>query len=375
MLTNTIITNFNKEEQERIGKILLSMGCSEGNFTRYDECVNFIKVSENGEFGNYGRYCDIEYFTHLTAKEFFEKYDKPVNKPKFKVGDKVKVLSANIDSHLIGKTVRITKIENGNLYVEGGSSTWCCDTSNLELVETKSIPEPGYNAYLSSLENIGKNKPLTETIITDIKDEEQADRICKKLESIGIKRCGILKKATDSFNILQILGNKCYIWYDSDEPLWTHITASEFLGEDKYEPPTKTTGVAEGMVKILEENLKNNNSKAFEHCVEGKKTNNMSIVNFFNDLTVSGEDKELRKAGLKDSELNWTSEAKQIIYNLEAKERGYKNSYEMEQKVGENGQFGTLEADTLFTKFYPKLLETAKKYNRKDEVKKYKKSK
>lgn len=296
---------------------------------------------------------------------------KTINKPKFKVGDKVKVLSANIDSHLIGKTVIITKIENGNLYVEGGSSYWGCNTSKLELVETKSIPEPVYNAYLSSLANIGKNKPLTETIITDIKDKEQADRVCKKLKSIGIKRCGILKKATDSFNILQILGNGCYMWYDSDEPLWTHITASEFLGEDKYEPPTKTMGVAEGMVKILEENLKNNNSKDFEHCVEGKKTNNMSIVNFFNDLTVSGEDKELRKAGLKDGELNWTDEARAIVRDLEAQENGYKNWEDMANKVGQTS-FSTLEYAYGIDDHYTTLLETAKKYNRRDEVKKSK---
>lgn len=364
MLTNTIITNFNEEEQERIGKILLSMGCTEWNFTRYGEHLNFIKVSENGEFGNYGRYCDIESITHLTAKEFFEKYSEPVNKttdkqvdkPKFKVGDMVKMLSKSKGDplefrHKIGDTGIIERWDNCQ-------QCWVVKDDyfldkDLELVEEK-------------------HTSLTKTIITDIKDDEQADRVCKKLESIGIKRCGILKKATNSFNILQILHNGHYIWYDSDEPLWTHITASEFLVEDKYEPPTKTTVVSEGMVKILEENLKNNNLKTFEHCVGNKKTNNMSIVNFFNDLTVSGEDKELRKAGLKDDSLQWTLDAIKIVSDLEAKELGFKTFNEMAVKNCSDTCLTPLEANTLFTKFYPKLLETAKKYNRKDEVKKAK---
>lgn len=280
---------------------------------------------------------------------------KTINKPKFKDGDRVKMLSKSKGDplefrHKIGDTGIIERWSNSQqCWVIKGD--YFLD-KDLELVEEK-------------------HTPITETIITDIKDKEQADRVCKKLKSIGIKRCGILKKATDSFNILQILGNGCYMWYDSDEPLWTHITASEFLREDKYELPTKTTGVADGMVKILEENLKNNNSKAFEHCVGNKKTNNMSIVNFFNDLTVSGEDKELRKAGLKDGELNWTDEARAIVRDLEAQENGYKNWEDMANKVGQTS-FSTLEYAYGIDDHYTTLLETAKKYNRRDEVKKSK---
>ena len=58
---------------------------------------------------------------------------------------------------------------------------------------------------------------------------------------------------------------------------------------------------------------------------------------------------------------------------LEAKERGYKNWEELNQKVlyeiGIGRIISPLEAETLYTKFYPKLLETAKKFNRKDEKK------
>ena len=88
----------------------------------------------------------------------------------------------------------------------------------------------------------------------------------------------------------------------------------------------------------------------------------MSIVNFFNDLTVSAEDKELRKAGLLDDKLEVTNSAWQVIKNLEAKERGYKNWDDLTDKIYETDiSLTPLEAETLYKKFYAKLLETAKK--------------
>lgn len=54
---------------------------------------------------------------------------------KFKVGDKVRVLDASQDSHLIGNIVEIEKIDSNYIYVKGGSSPWVINTNKLELVE------------------------------------------------------------------------------------------------------------------------------------------------------------------------------------------------------------------------------------------------
>ena len=58
----------------------------------------------------------------------------------------------------------------------------------------------------------------------------------------------------------------------------------------------------------------------------------------------------------------------EIVKNLEAKEIGYKNYAELSDRTLCEG-LSPLEYNTLFTKFYTKLLDTAKKYNRKDEKK------
>lgn len=115
-----------------------------------------------------------------------------------------------------------------------------------------------------------------------------------------------------------------------------------------------------------------NYGTAFIYEPEQEALNNnktmSNIKNFFNDLTVSSEDKELKKAGLKDSNLNWTNDSRSIILDLAAEERGYKNYDEMIQKVGIS-IMSALEYDNLFAAYYDKLLSTAKKFNKKQDKK------
>lgn len=123
--------------------------------------------------------------------------------------------------------------------------------------------------------------------------------------------------------------------------------------------------------KLINQLINNTPTDMPEPCIaKGNKTMS-NIKTFFNDLTVSAEDKELRKAGLKDSELNWTGDAIDIVTDLEAKERGYKNWEELSIKMSNNNSGGVtvLEAETLFNKFYDKLLENAKKFNKKEAKK------
>jgi hypothetical protein len=174
----------------------------------------------------------------------------------------------------------------------------------------------------------------------------------------------------------------------------TIIPASEFLGEGEqkqyifFEPGTINEELLEikpfhfdrplpRLIYTKEEKLEslnklyNNPTSEPRVAKENKIMEN--IVSFFNDLTVSAEDKELRKAGLKDENLSWAGSALEIIKNLEAKERGYKDWDDLRSTFcndASQGRLSFLEEETLYKKFYTKLLETAKKFNRKDEKKK-----
>ena len=292
---------------------------------------------------------------------------------KFKVGDLVLVKKANCTRNLVGKKVKIISISNGEIRVEGSISFWNDDSDTAE----------------NCLELVSPQQPLTNTIITNITSPEQHKRVQEKLFGMGHTKLQFGKNEDhiyiDCRGILSYWGGnkfdeaikKCTVAYGRPE----QIPASEFLGEDITKTtrdgsmgtsfvygrslPEKYIGIdfGETVPSSLQKELnKLNNPSTFPR--EGKGTKIMeNIVSFFNDLTVSQEDKELRKAGLKDGELTWTSNSLEIIKNLEAKERGYKNFNEMEKVIRYNGEekgaFSLLEAETLYKKFYTKLLETA----------------
>ncbi len=52
----------------------------------------------------------------------------------FKVGDTVKVLSASIDSALIGRILPIIKIEDDYIWLKGSIAKWSIKTQSLEKV-------------------------------------------------------------------------------------------------------------------------------------------------------------------------------------------------------------------------------------------------
>lgn len=336
---------------------------------------------------------------------------------KFKVGDKVRVISKNCKMlcpyhpEMLGKIKTIVKDDgtNRSQYQFGDPGiygVWGDD--ELELVEEKP-------------------SPLTNTIITDIKDEAQHKRVQEKLFSMGCKWYESYGEGTEvissySKQILiskySTMHNGCY------NRLHKHITANEFLQEVDQavnELPKGDYNITDSgfggcpdslrgtnyfgrsAADVLQ-NIKNQVDKMSEgqplqpkqrwygksiadllikaNETKTNKTNITSakadvikpmnnIVSFFNDLTVSAEDKELRKAGLKNSNLQWTNAAKEIVENLEAKELGLKNFEKLDEEFEfeTDTELSTLEYKALFTKFYSKLLDTAKKFNRKDEKK------
>lgn len=98
-----------------------------------------------------------------------------------------------------------------------------------------------------------------------------------------------------------------------------------------------------------------------------------NIVKFAKYITLSADEKELRKAGLQDEDGGWTEEADDIIENFVAKEAGFKNSVEMSEKygLGDDGDVleSALEWHTAYTKYADELLKIAKKYNKENKEK------
>lgn len=214
---------------------------------------------------------------------------------KFKVGDKV---TGTINGQIIfGQVETIEEVLFAGYRLKDRPFIWL--DSELKLAE----PEP--------------DKPkLTNTIITDIKDEAQHKRE-QTLSEITKESCALLST------------------------------------------PYR--------VRLMAEMLSNNGTSINDEPSNIKPMS--SIVNFFNDLTISAEDKELRKAGLKNEDLSWSYDAKAIVKDLEAKDRGYKNMDEMAKKFNNSDGLSPMECEDLFIKFYAKLLDTAKKFNAKEEKK------
>lgn len=278
-----------------------------------------------------------------------------------------------------GKIVKF-KYQRNNWYpymIDDNGTTYCIRQEQL--------------AYYD--EPVKKSEPLKNTIITNIKDEAQHKRVQEKLFGMGKEwHDGKVVHYERGETELVVRGEGSWIMFSpspESRQRCKHITADEFLGEDKIITTDLSNGCdvsvfqvwkgnADGKLELIStsangiELLNNTPTDTPKPIAKGNKIMS-NIVSFFNDLTVSAEDKELRKAGLKDGELNYTSEAREIVLNLEAKERGYKSYSDLREKIGydrgSNASVTNLEMDALFTKFYSKLLETAKKFNKREEKK------
>jgi hypothetical protein len=332
--------------------------------------------------------CNIAYYDDAPAKQA---------KPKFKVGDRVihidggwtgtiSEINWQGDKHSVG-----VKRDDG-IIGSANNGGWSVSSHRLESLNGTSVsPSP---------------KSISNTIITDIKDEAQHKRVQEKLLSLG-------NKQMDSFESFIKGGEKIICWGDDkylekfnnyqlyfDEDSYNGsreykiIPASTFLQEEpignkykerlesyKYSPYIFMDEAGNALknfwskqsFKDLDNQLEKilNNPSTFPR--EGKGTKIMSnIVNFFNDLTVSAEDKELRKSGLKDENLQWTHEAERIVLDLESQERGYKSLADLDDKFvfDTDTELSVFEYEALFTKFAAKLLKTATDFNKREEKKK-----
>ncbi len=137
--------------------------------------------------------------------------------------------------------------------------------------------------------------------------------------------------------------------------------------------PKDGYGVYSEDLELVKEPVKNNNIINSDNSNKSVATKFMEkvddILTFVKDLHTSEDDKELRKAGLKNKELQWTSEAIEIVRQKEAKSLGYKDFEDLRLKNGCDGDISTFEVATLIAKYYTELLALAKKFNARNDNK------
>lgn len=98
------------------------------------------------------------------------------------------------------------------------------------------------------------------------------------------------------------------------------------------------------------------------------KKMNKSIIEFAKNLTLTKEEKLLRKAGLKDNEGDWTGEARAIVTNKRAKEMGFKNFEELYKNIG-SGTISAIEFVQMFQKYEADLIKIAVEFEKENKKK------
>jgi len=132
-----------------------------------------------------------------------------------------------------------------------------------------------------------------------------------------------------------------------------------FDGEVELVSEVKTDH--EALMEHLAEQINNNNESInTPEMVNNGFKKTMDIVQFAKNLVLSDDEKVLREVGVKDSQGNYTSNAREIVVNLEAVALGYKSEQDLFEKVGYSNNLSSFEYASLLTKYADKLLEIAK---------------
>jgi hypothetical protein len=101
-----------------------------------------------------------------------------------------------------------------------------------------------------------------------------------------------------------------------------------------------------------------------------KKTLMSNIVEFAKNMTLSGDEKLLRKHLIKDYDGNYTELARTVAIDLEAKELGYKDALALQEKIGVLNNptvrylYSPLEVARLLSKYEEKIVEIVKEMDK-----------
>lgn len=303
-------------------------------------------------------------------------------KPKFKVGDKVKIRK---DSEYFGEDGQIKGIGTIIKIKDWGFPFMVKDDTNQNL----------YNE--SDLELV-KTKPEQKDIIVHCPTEELYDKVMEKIKDgkefefhcdwkIEKEKSCICSLEEDNYNIA--CGDRNYFRRNySSIPI---ISAEEYLGEGKvfgfpYKiatagMPYEGGGAGRGDVcmtetqidkvidSIVHDNINQMLERGVYHChystqkVNKPKNKFMKCaLDVVKKLRLSADEKLLIEYGCIDEDKRWLGQGQDAIGELEANERGFKSMDGMIQKYGfERGKASIFEFDTHVAKHLPTLIENLKK--------------
>lgn len=284
---------------------------------------------------------------------------------KFKVGDRVIIKNktyGNCSKEQVGTIQTVTFIFENCVGVSGEQG-YCYNFEDLEKVEVpqgKPYHLNGKTYYAfpegKTIKELGIDTSRKFICPEDDRNEVIPGEILEIIDSFN----GDTKAPTFENNkgIEQSLWLKEVAYYDEEE-------VKEELKDEgtQFYDLVFTDG---GKTINFKELIKPTGKKLMQSCTE-------SIVKFAKNLGLTADEKELRQAGLQDENGNWTDESRYIVLDLEAKALNYKDFKDLYSHVdGREGaciSLSPLECVSLYKKYYDKLIEIAKKFNKKDEKK------
>lgn len=285
--------------------------------------------------------------------------DEPEQKPKFKVGDKVEIKNKSLCGCLSGSCVYakgspwfVTKI-----YGDGSG----INSENCIVVDNEKDPTSGDYFAPQDLELVEEAQPLTfkeggmYRVKNENKHQEEKEYILyiKSGKQIVVS-CNYPENAFDSF------GENAW----AEREILEDLTGKEFE-HYQYKNP-KYFGAADyGLIQETINKLTNPEPKGsiIKKCMS-------NAFEFVKNMSLSDDEKVLRRAGFHDNDGKVTLELVKSVLHLEAKERGFKNYEELESMTNVTDHLSVLEVDTLVTKHAATILDAAKKIVASEEKKK-----
>lgn len=258
---------------------------------------------------------------------------------KFKVGDKVKVLYADIDTHLIGKICEVTKVDNYKVQVQGSKGCWNADTNGLELVEEPKIKfkvgdvlKDNKESFkitilkIDSMDVISTPGGLigccnwTMDYLQDNFTLVRQGCPFKRGDKVKHKETGVITTVTfvpgmPEYDRKRFAG--ATKGFQTEDYGWRYFSDFELITEEECEPCVGSkvlTGVDDTEdFEITAEDCDTSSMVCGSTLIIKKETFMSKATNYIKNLTLSADEKLLRKYGFKDGCGDYTGEAIDLV--------------------------------------------------------------
>lgn len=272
-----------------------------------------------------------------------------------KVGDVVRVIGGR-DYHYvpIGAERVVLEVVGYDVIVSQGTGLQIVNKEDVELVKEPAKPKTTKFKVGDRLKQVKEgNSPSSLGQIIEITKIDPDD----ENQFYSANNCGwTTDYLEENFELLKDDIEKESRWYGKG--------VGELLGEDGANIYSGTYHCCPPSVEYVTSKT----LELYKSLTNKKMETTKSIVEFAKNLTLSKEEKLLRKANLKDSDGDWTNEARHIVKQKRAKEFGYKSWDEMTENLGEDG-VSAIEYAQLFKKYKDELIKIATEFEKENKKK------